>query len=473
MPIEGGTPVRVSDLPQYWTDLSWTENETILLSAAGGIWEVDETGGSLRPLVSLPENEAANSPVMLPGGGAVLFEHIGSMSGESVAICDLRSGEVSTLVPVGQRPRYLPTGHILYQVNSTLMATPFDNAALALSGESVPVIDGVAVRNSRYLELLSTVLPFAVSPSGTLAYHRDTEGMISGTNTLVVVNPSESGDAGLTVVGQQQMARDLRLSPDATRLAGHFVGGESDIWIYEFARGTMSRLTLEPGEDETPVWSPDGNFIAFSGQRETRKVFRVRADGSVPPEPLWESNHHMHVSDWSPDGRWLLLDVDSRPRFGVWILDLEGGSDARPLLDSRFDEKLARISPDGLYFAYESNESGREEVYVQRFPELGDKRQISNEGGVQPIWSRDGRKLFYRSSTHVMAVEVSSGPPFDVSAPEPLVEDTFLNAAGAHTYYDVMPDGNLIMLQAEGAREGTYVNVVVNWFQELEARVPR
>ena len=469
--LAGGAPVRVSEVLEFWTDSSWTENGTILLSGAAGIWEVDESGGSLRPLVSLPENEGASAPVILPGGGAILFQHVHA-GGESVAICDLRSGEISTLVPNGRHPHYLPTGHILYAVGSTLMTAPFDVSVLALSGESVPVIDGVAVRISRRLSLTSTAVFFAVSPAGTLAYHSD-ELSTDAVRSLVLVDPGEVGDAGLTVVGHEQITRDLRLSPDGTRLAVHFVGGENDIWIYEFARGTMSRLTLEPGEDETPVWSPDGGFIAFAGQRERRKVFRVRADGSEVPEPLWESNYHTHVSDWSPDGRWLVLDIDSGRQFGVWILDVEGESDAQPLLDSRFDEKLARISPDGRYFAYVSNESGREEVYLQRFPDLGDKRQISNAGGTQPIWSRDGRKIVYRSGTHVMAVEVSSGPPLDVSAPEPLVEDTFWNAPGAHTYYDVMPDGNLIILQAEGAREGTYVNVVVNWFQELEARVPR
>ena len=261
--IEGGAPIRVSDIPEFWTDSSWAENGTILLSGAGGIWEVDDTGGSLRPLISLPENEGASAPVMLPGGGAVLFQHIHA-GGESVAI-----------------------------------------------------------------------------------------------------------------------------------------------------------------------------------------------------------------GDWSPDGRWLVIDIDAGPHFDLWILGIEDESDTRPLLDSRFDEQMARISPDGRYFAYVSNESGREEVYLQRFPELGDKRQISNAGGTQPIWSRDGRRILYRSDTHVMAVEVSSAPPLDVSAPEPLVEDTFMNEAGAHTFYDVMPDGKLIMLEADGARQGTHVNVVVNWFQELEARVPR
>ena len=133
----------------------------------------------------------------------------------------------------------------------------------------------------------------------------------------------------------------------------------------------------------------------------------------------------MHVSDWSPDGRWIVFDVNLRSQFDVWLLDMDGASEARPLLESRFNEKSERVSPDGNYLAYVSDESGREEVYVQRFPALGDKHLISNEGGAQPMWSRDGWRLFYRSPTHVMTVEVKLGPPFDVSAPETIIADTF------------------------------------------------
>ena len=291
--------------------------------------------------------------------------------------------------------------------------------------------------------------------------------------SLVLIDPGQGGDTGRTTVGDVRLSGDLRVSPDGRRLAAHFPGDENDIWIYDFDRDTTSRLTLLPGEDETPVWSPDGRFIAFTGQRGRRHLFRVRADGSEPPESLWESVHHMHVSDWSPDGRWIVFDVDLGPQFDVWLLDMEGASEARPLLESRFTEYGERVSPDGNYLAYVSDESGREEVYVQRFPALGDKRLISNEGGAQPVWSRDGRRLFYRSPTHVMAVEVKLGPPFDVSAPETIIADTFSgNPGGAHTFYDVMSDGKLVMLDDGGVQERFYVNVVVNWAEELKRLAP-
>jgi len=353
------------------------------------------------------------------------------------------------------------------------MAAPFDVSALALTDAPVPVADGVRVDASRRVSAAVLGIPrFAVSPTGTLAYLPDFANTRQ-IKSLVLLDPSQTGDNGRTTIGDVRLLRDLRVSPDGRRLAAHYDGDENDVWIYDFARGTTSRLTLLPGEDETPVWSPDGRFIAFAAQRGTRQLFRVPEDGSDPPEPLWESEHHMHVSDWSPDGRWILFDHDLGPQADIWLLDMDGESEARPLLESRFNEHSERVSPDGNYLAYVSNESGREEVYVQRFPGLGDKRQISNEGGAQPVWSRDGQKLFYRSLTHVMAIEVKLGPPFDVSAPQPIAEDIFVgNPGGQHTAYDAMPDGKLVFLDDGGAEDRLYINVVVNWAEELKRLFP-
>ena len=472
IPIGGGTPVRVSPVPDSWTGSSWTENGTILLGGAGGVWEVDETGGSLRSLVSLPENEIAYAPSMLPGDTVVLFGHIRA-GGESVVIRDLHSGETKTLVPNGQRPRYLPSGHLIYAMGSILMTAPFDASVLALAGAPVPVADGLRLAAGRRVSIGNLgVTAFAVSSAGTLAYLPDNVNT-NEMRSLVLLDPGQAGDNGRKTIGDVRVFRDVRVSPDGRRLAAHYPGDENDIWIYDFDRGTTSRLTFLPGADETPVWSADGRFIAFAAQRGTRQLFRVPVDGSDPPEPLWASEHHMHVSDWSPDGRWVLFDHDLGPHADIWLLDMDGENEARPLLESRFNEHSERVSPDGNYLAYVSNESGREEVYVQRFPALGDKRQISNEGGAQPVWSRDGQKLFYRSLTHVMAVEVRLGPPFDVSAPERIAEDIFAgNPGGAHTYYDAMPDGKLVMLDDGGAEDRLYVNVVVNWAEELKRLAP-
>ena len=471
IPIEGGAPVRVTDIPGAWSGSTWTENGTILLGGRGGIWEVDESGGRRRLFFALPEGEIARSPAILPGGATVLFER-DAAAGQSVAIGDLRSGEVSTLVPNAEAPRYLSTGHVIYVVGATLMAAPFEASALTLSGESVAVIDGIAVQRNRFRSQGGVAVRVAVSPSGALVYF--SERFSAGVyQSLVLVDPAQTGDNGRTTVDEVRVSNDLRLSPDETRFASQFPGDENDIWIYDFERATTSRLTFDPGSDETPVWSSDGRYIAFAGQRERRTIFRARADGSEDPEPLWESEYHAHVSDWSPDGRRIVLDVNTGGQWEIWLLEVDVESEARPLIESRFRQHSARVSPDGSYLAYVSDESGRQEVYVQRFPDLGDKHQVSNDGGEQPVWARDGRKLFYRSPTHMMAVEVSLGPPFAARAPETLLEDTFVGNPGVqHTFYDVMADGRLLVLEDADAPERFYVNVVLNWFEELTRLVP-
>jgi len=468
--VEGGTPVRIADLPEGGTDGSWTDNGTILLGALGGILEVDETGGTLQRLVTLPEAEGARSPVLLPGGTAVLFQHV-QATGESVAVCELSSGKVTTLVPGGLRPHYLSSGHLVYQMGSTIMAVAFDANTRTVSGSPVPVVEAVARGDDRRLRLLSNTARYAISSMGTLAYFSAGMGDRAG-RTAVVLDPYRDDEARVTTTGFANTTRDIRVSPDGTRLAAHQLRDENDVWVYELETGTSTRLTQEPGEDETPVWSPDGRFIAFAGQRDQRAIFRVRADGSGAPESLWKSDRHAHVSDWSSDGKWLLLDVDAVGHFDIWVLAADGESEARPLLDSRFNERLARFSPDGRFFAYVSSETGREEVYLQGFPDLGDKRPISNEGGTEPIWSRDGRRLFYRSSTHVMSVDIRDEPSLRSSTPEAVFEDTFYTQDGGHSFYDILPDGRFVLLESEFGQEDAYVNVVVNWAEELERLVP-
>ena len=466
--LDGGSVVRVSDLPAVSAESSWTENGTILIGAAGGLWEVSESGGELRQLFSLPEGEAACAPHMLPGGEDLLFQHVG-YGGDFVAIYETRSGEITTLT-AGVNPRYLDTGHIVYTVGTTLMGARFDVASLTMQGEPSALVEGIWTANSQQLNRFSTYARFTTSRTGTLVYAPDTFRSLG--SSLVFVDPGRVAEAH-PIPGAARTTRDLRISPDGARLAAHNAADENDVWIYEIERGTASRLTTDLQEDETPVWSPDSRFVAFAGQRgETRTIFRARADGSEAAEILWETESHAHVHDWSPDGRWLVLDVNVRPSRDLWLFDLEGSGDARPLLESRFDEELARVSPDGRYIAYVSNESGGKEVYVQRFPDLGEKRPVSNGGGTEPVWARDGRRLFYRSPTHMMSVDVTLGSSLELSAPAQVFEDSFHTLGDAHSYYDVAPDGRFVMLES-GVETQRFVNVVVNWSEELEQRLPR
>jgi Tol biopolymer transport system component len=247
-------------------------------------------------------------------------------------------------------------------------------------------------------------------------------------------------------------------------------------------RGTQTRFTFDTREDETSVWSPDGRWIAWTGfvrGTDDRAVFRRPADSSGVEELLWSGSLHAHVTDWTPDGQRLVLEVaHPQRRGGIQVLNLSGSRELQPFAATDFDETSGRVSPDGRWLAYQSNESGRYEIYVQRFPAGGGKIQASAAGGVQPVWSRDGRELYFRTPADVMRVSVSAGDTATLGAPIAMFKDVYERIqADNHTTYDVLPDGRFVFIQRLAASESTvenpYVMAVFNWADELRQKLGR
>ncbi len=201
-------------------------------------------------------------------------------------------------------------------------------------------------------------------------------------------------------------------------------------------------------------------------------MFKRRVDGNAEPEVLWKTGAHTHVTDWSPDGATIVLEVVHPERRSDLLLLSAGGGTPAPLLASPFSEQAARVSPDGRWVAYQSNESGTIEIYLESFPVPGRKVQVSTEGGVQPVWSRDGRELYFRSSTHLNAASVSGGTSLVVGQPRRLFRDVYLRPQGdGHTTYDVFPDGSFVfinVLKDADAIVPSFV-AVFNWFEELKS----
>ncbi len=263
-------------------------------------------------------------------------------------------------------------------------------------------------------------------------------------------------------------------------MAAHLQDEQNDVWVSDLGRGTLTRLTFEGSEDETPVWSHDSRYVAYAANRKEsiRGVYRRLADGSGPEELMWSSPLHVHVMEWSRDGRSLVLSVQSpKTKTDILLLDLQSGQ-THPVIQTAANERFGRLSPDGRWIAYSSDESGREEIFVQPFPSLEARVQASNGGGTQPIWSRDGRELFYRDARNVMSVGVTPGSPIALSGPVPLFADRFARPqAGDHLTFDVAPDGRFLMIAVpesqEGVSRGHEIQVVLNWFEELRRLVPR
>ncbi len=342
------------------------------------------------------------------------------------------------------------------------MVVPFDLAALEVTGDSVPVVQGVR-QNAP-----GGAVDYGISDNGTLVYVPSTS--TAGLNRTLVWVDREG--LATPLIEDRQAYRRPRLSPDGQRVAVEVQSvANSDIWIYDIGRGTRMRLTVE-GTNQSPVWTPDGTRVTFSSNRDgPPDLYWKPADGSGQAELLLNMNSQNNLvpSSWSPDGESLAFYNANGPG-DIWALPREG--DASTFVATAFDERSPMFSPDGRWLAYVSNESGRDEVYVQPYPGPGGKWPISTEGGTEPRWSADGRELFYRLGDKMMVVEVRSEPAFSSERPQLVFEVPYLRDQFGTSNYDISPDGQrFLMIKEEGGQQAQ-INVVLNWFEELKRLVP-
>ncbi len=455
----GGEPVTLCEarLPR---GASWGADGTILFTQGEGneVSRVPETGGDVSRVV--PKSEQNHWwPEILPGGKAALFS-----SGLGVGVLSLESGEDRPLVEGGVGARYLPTGpdstkgHLVFARAGSLMAAPFDLARLAVTGAEAPVLQGVRAD--------ALGLPqCALSRNGTLVY---VPGAASGATSTPVWVDRQGRAMPLGMPHRAYGA--VRLSPDGNRLAITVTDPKNEIWIQDLARGTFTRLTPE-GNSLLPAWTPDGKRVAFVSSRGgPPNLFWIAADGSAEAELLIKSDRPHRHSSFSPDGQ-VLVFTEIHPNNGgdIWVLSLKGERTARPFLRTRFSETFPAFSPDGRWIAYSSDESGQYEVYVRPYPGPGGRLQVS-QGGEEPIWSRDGRELFYRNGQKWMVAAATLKPEFKAETPRPLFEGPYLNVPGMS--YDVHPDGKrfLLLLPAGTETPVTQLHVVLNWFEELKQK---
>lgn len=360
----------------------------------------------------------------------------------------------------GSSAHYVPTGHLVYAREGTILAVPFDLEHLEVTGDPSPVVEGI------WMSPTFGTAHFALSQNGTLAYVLPREEERS----LVWV---DRGGAVQPITDTHRGFEDPRLSPDGHRLAVTILeGGRLHIWIYELARDAFTRLSFGSDEDQAPLWTPDGKRLTFRGGTPSNILWQP-ADGSGPEERLTSSPNTQRASSWSPDGKVLVYsERDRAQNYDLWLLALESERKQRPFMETPFNEPVGVVSPDGRSLAYVSNETGIFEIYVRSFPNPGGKWQISIDGGRQPVWARNGKEIFYRNGDKMMAVSIETEPAFRAGRPVALFEGKFHLPEVAFAQYDVTPDGERFIMIRDLESWPTQIQIVQNWFEELKQRVP-
>ena len=462
VPVAGGPPVVLAQgetMTTYYGGV-WGPDGTIVWGSQTGLRRVPADGGPVESLTVLESGELSHRfPTFAPDGTLVFGVSVSD--GASLWRVDLVSKRRSRFLEGADWTRILSSGHLLRVQAGNLTAAPFDPERMQTSGSATTVLDNVT--NRRGVPLL------AVSDTGTLVFLPGYEPSPlvwvdrTGRSTVAAA-PSDRGDAEFP-----------RLSPDGTKVATavHGIPAPHDVWITDVERGGQIRMTPGDGNYRRAVWTPDGRRLVFGGRS---RLAWVAADGSGTVEPLLDrqpreftASSSQFPTSWSPDGRVLaFVNESSGTGSDIWLFP--NGGPARPFLVTIFRESAAMFSPDGRWLAYVSNESGQDEVYVQ--PSAGGaKRLVSTAGGREPVWSRDGREIFFRAGGKLWAAAVTAAEAFSSGAPVALFTDTFRSSVDGLAYYDVAPDGSRFLMVGSDLPHGNELHVVLNWTAELKASV--
>ncbi len=473
IPLNGGTPQALGAGATDGVGASWGEAGGIVFAPRffDGLWQVPAAGGKAEPLTKLDWQRGERShfwPELLPGGAAVLFTiwHGGGVKHSEIAVQSLTTGAKKILLKNATRARYLTTGHLLVTQQGSLQIVPFDLRRLEVTGPATTLAEKVVVSpisGSAHYDCtpdgLLVYLPEAAQRSNCRLWWLDRQG-----KTLPLSDKAQSYGT-------------LRLAPNGQHLAIAVPGHTTDLWSLELGNGNFKRLTFEQ-TNTTPLWTPDNRRIVFASDLAGAplNLYWKAADGSDNAERLTTSSNLQLPGTFTPDGRTLLFtEIDPRTRNDVWALDVSEPAATRrprPLLQTDADEAQPALSPDGRWLAYTRKEAGQWQIYVQSFPDLNGKWQLSTEGGMEPLWSRGGKELFYRAGDKVMAVTISTAAGFQASSPQPaFTKLSGFNAGTLLPTYDVSPDGQrIVMMQGEREAVPTQLHAIVNWFAELRQK---
>ncbi len=463
--LASGAPQTLCMLPADVGSIfsgTWNHDGVILFFGLTGIYRVPAAGGERTLVLRSDPPGLYRLAIFLADGRHFLLRKSVTQGAAEIHLAALDSQETTRLAAADSQARYA-NGHLFFARAGALFAAPFDYSNLKLTGEPFVVTDKVRVTGN------PSVGHFSVSDNGSLVYDSN---VLTDNQQLTWVDRAGKPLGTVGPVGEYEY---LRLSPDGKRAAVVRTDPQSrsrDIYVIDLARGASSRLTFDPGDDRFPVWSPDGNRIAWRAHRDVGfQIYQKLASGVGQEELLLKDDVSIPANSWSADGRFLLYTrIDLKTRHDLWTLPLAGDRQPALFLQTPFSESEGRFSPDGRWIAYTSDDQGRDEVYVQTFPASGGKWQVSTSGGQQPWWRSDGRELYYLSADgKLMAVEVKPGGSFEAGAPRALFDLAPVRAIGGSSSYAVTAAGDrFLFVTTREEAVSLQFTVVVNWTAEVK-----
>jgi len=458
--LSGGSPVTLCRVASTRGG-SWSDDGSIVFSPFyyAGLSKISADGGTPQPVTQIDKSKGERNhrwPFVLPGGKVALFTIGlgGSWSDARIGAVRLDTGERKVLLQGGFGARFLPTGHLIFGRGDALYVIGFDPEKLETYGDPVQLVAGVGINTAGSLE-------YAFSQNGTLITLPTGLTFDEGGSLVMLSRKGERVPFAHGSLDSVVLANP-RISPDNSRLTGN---RGFEVWIYDLERGTSTRLT-SGARTSWPMWTPDGRRVTYNSERlGSWNAFWRAADGSDEEKPVFKSESILNPTAWSPDGKKLLLYRNSpQTDADVVLFDTTDGK-LREVVTTPAAEEGGIFSPDGKWIAYRSDESGRFEVYVRSFGGPEGRWQVSTNGGTAPMWKQQD-ELIYKEGEKVMRVSIQTAPTFSAGTPELLFE-------GRYTQMDVTSDHQRFIASMPKEKEKQdYLNVIVNWFDEVRKRAP-
>jgi serine/threonine-protein kinase len=476
LPVAGGPPVTILKTPGTVHGASWTTDGIVFASRNNPLRIVPDGGGEAVAITSLDPSSGRPQhlwPAAVPGTPIVVFVLATDLAytnqSAQLAAVDRSTGKMVKLNLEGSHPRYVSSGHIVYSMtDGSLRAVRFDARRMAVVGSPVPMLDGVAIKPSGAAN-------FDISENGHLVHAAG--GSAFATRTLAWVD-REGRETPIPAPPRNYFY--ARVSRDGSRLSLDVRDQQQDIWLWDVRRDTMTRLTDSPGSDQYALWTSDDRvvFTSMAGAGGS-ELFRHRTDGVGTPEQITSVQSdglQPFPNAMTPDGKQVVFRAVVGAKNDLFVAEIGSNGKARPLIATPHDERNAALSPAGDFIAFESDVSGgRFEILARPFPDVDAAQfRVSTEGGTEPVWSPDGREIFYVSSRQLMSVRVTRTPGgLLLDKPQTLFDASPYFFGGAGRNYDVSPDGRFIMIKTIDERrdQRTPINIVVNWMEELRNRV--